>query len=103
MQALYGQRPTAATAALLGLRPDDYPVDQNLVELWPEVFPQLLFFRGFTTQWRQGPCGPAGLDYSVIFHELDRKGLAAADYDDMLHALRVIEDEALKMIHTSKP
>ena len=103
MRALYGERPTAAQASLIGLSAKDFPKEQQLVELWPEVFPKLLFFRGFTTQWRQGPAGPAGLDYSVIFHELDRKGLAADAYDDMLHALRIIEDEALKLIHKSKP
>ncbi|SEO63357.1 Phage related hypothetical protein [Luteibacter sp. UNC138MFCol5.1] len=103
MRALYGERPTAAQASLIGLRASDFPKEQTLVELWPETFPQLLFFRGFTTQWRQGPGGPVGLDYAVIFHELDRKGLATDAYDDMLHALRIIEDEALKLIHTKKP
>lgn len=90
-------------AGLIGLSAKDFPAEQQLFELWPESFPALSFFRGYTTQWRQGPAGPTGLDYAVILHELDRKGLAGDEYDEMLHALRVIEGEALKQIHKSKP
>lgn len=46
-----------------------------------------------------GPGGPVGLDYNVIYHELDRRGLAGDPYDEMMAALRVIESTALEEIH----
>jgi hypothetical protein len=47
--------------------------------------------------------GPTGLDYNVLFHELDRKGIAGDDYDEMLAAIRIIESTALDAIHQSDP
>lgn len=51
------------------------------------------------TQWRSGPGGAYGLDYSVIFHELDRRALPAGEYDDLMDAFRTIEAAALDEIH----
>lgn len=70
-----------------------------MVELWPENWPAIQLFNRVSTQWRVGANGPVGLDYNVIFHELDRKGLADDDYDDLMASIRVIESTALEEIH----
>jgi Phage related hypothetical protein (DUF1799). len=43
--------------------------------------------------------GPTGLDYNVILHDLDRRGLSTDDYDEMMASIRVIESAALEEIH----
>jgi len=43
-----------------------------------------------------GPVGPVGLDYNVLFHEMDRQALLPDDYDDLLGSIRVIESAALR-------
>ncbi len=53
----------------------------------------------FSTQWIQGPGGPTGLNYQVIFHELDRTGVKGDEYDETMAALRIIEQEALRQIY----
>ena len=64
-------------------------------ELWAENWPALHLFNQLSTQWRVGAAGPVGLDYNVLFHELDRRELAREDYDDLLGSIRVIEGVAL--------
>ena len=39
--------------------------------------------------------GPIALDYTVIFHLLDRMDLSKDDYDQLFDAVRVIESEQL--------
>ena len=65
------------------------------VDLWPENEAPLALFTQFATQWRTGPGGAVGLDYGVIFHELDRRGVAGEDYDETMWAVRVLERAAL--------
>lgn len=64
-------------------------------DLWAENWPALNLFQQVSTQWRAGANGPIGLDYLVIFHELDRRALGREDYDDFMYCIRVIEDAAL--------
>jgi hypothetical protein len=56
-------------------------------------------FNRLSSQWRIGAGGPIGLDYNVLFHELDRMNLDADAYDDLFAAVRVIEGTALDMLH----
>jgi len=69
------------------------------VALWTENAPPLALFSRYSTQWRVGPSGAVGLDYTVFFHELDRKGVSGIAYDEMMDALRVIESAALEELH----
>lgn len=69
------------------------------VLLWPDNWPAISLFTQLTTQWRIGFNGPTGLDYNVVFHELDRKGLAGEEYDELMAQIRVIESTALDEIH----
>jgi hypothetical protein len=74
-----------------------------LCELWAENWPAIKFYNEvMATQWRHGFSGPTGLDYNVLLHELDRRGLERDEYDDLFGSLRVIEQAALKEIHSSK-
>lgn len=97
MRALYWRRPTAAAAGELGLKPDDFP--EPKVDVWPENWPHIQLFQRVSTQWRVGPGGPIGLDYAVIYHELDRNGVVGDDYTDAMASIRVIEAAALDEIH----
>jgi hypothetical protein len=70
-----------------------------LVELWVENWPVIQLFTRLSTQWRVGMSGVVGLDYNVVFHELDRRGLAADDYDDLMGSIRIVEEAALTHMH----
>lgn len=96
MRALYWRRPTAAELDPdIGLKPGDYDADEPRVDLWPENWPVIDLYYRNRSQWRVGFGGLVGLDYTVFFHELDRKGLAPDDYDEMMDALRIVEETAL--------
>lgn len=43
--------------------------------------------------------GPTGLDYGVLFHRMDRLALPADEYEQLFDDIRVIESEALTLIH----
>jgi hypothetical protein len=94
VRALYWRRPSAAEAGEWGLRVEDYPAPE--VALWPENWPPIELFNQLSTQWRTGPGGAIGLDYNVIFHELDRRSLSTHDYDEMMASIRHIERAALE-------
>lgn len=83
--------------AEFGIRPEDFPPRQFL--LWPENWAPFEFYLGISTQWRQGAAGPSGLDYGVVFHELDGMGLEKREYDEMMDCVRIIEDAALARFH----
>lgn len=53
------------------------------------------------TQWRVGMSGAIGLDYNVVLHELDRKNLDKADYDEFFNDIQIMEVEALKFMSSS--
>lgn len=97
VKALYWRRPTAAQLGDIGVRPEDFP--EPHVDLWPENESALQLFTRNCTQWRVGMGGPIGLDYGVIFHELDRAGIAGDDFDEMMASIRIIESTALEAIN----
>lgn len=69
------------------------------VDVWDENWDVLHLFMKYSSQWRTGMSGPTGLDMTVFLHELDRKGVPVAQYDDMVAKLGVIESAALTHIH----
>lgn len=96
-QALYWKAPQQDELDAYGLTVDDFPPPE--VELWPENWPAIQLFTRLSTQWRVGPGGPIGLDYGVLFHEMDRQSLDKDAYDDLLAQIRVIETTALDEMH----
>lgn len=99
VRALYG-RSAAAEGAEFGMLPSDFSEDESA--LWEENWPAVQLFSQNSTQWIQGPGGPAGLNYVVLFHELDRRGLSRDEYDDMMACIRHIEQAALAEIHRDR-
>lgn len=97
MQAFYWKPPAPEELEPYALTMDDYPPPE--VGIWPESWLAFQMFTRLSTQWRIGAAGPVGLDYNVLFHELDRAGLNGDDYDDTFASIRVIEGVALDELH----
>lgn len=66
-------------------------------DLWAENWPAIDLYLRIQTQWRVGMNGRTGLDYNVLFHEMDRRDLSRDDYDDLLDSIRVIERTVLDL------
>lgn len=94
---MYWQRPSDAELQQLGLKAKHYP--EPVVDVWPENWEPLQQFSRLSTQWRMSAGGPAGLDYAVVYRELDRAGIAGEDFDEFMWRIGVIEAEALSCIH----
>jgi hypothetical protein len=101
VKALYWQPPDPTELAAIGLTPEDFPPPE--FTLWASNWPAIQFYTRISTQWRVGASGAAGLDYNVVFHELDRKGLKSEDYEELMAQIRVIEETALQILHEKKP
>lgn len=96
MQALYWQPPKPEELRAWGLTAEDCPPPG--CDLWEENWPAVRLFVQCETQWRMGMNGPVGLDYNVVFHELDRQGLVGEEYDELMASVRIMESEALTII-----
>ncbi|WP_303637557.1 DUF1799 domain-containing protein [Stenotrophomonas tuberculopleuritidis] len=97
MGALYWRAPTEAELNQLGLKAKHFPPPQ--VELWPECALPIDIFSRVSTQWRIGAGGPTGLDYNVVYQELEREGLTAEKHAEAMAGIRVIERAALDEMH----
>lgn len=78
------------------MKPSDFPEPEY--EVWDENWDSIGLFMLYSSQWRMGPGGPIGLDFNVIHHALDRKGVKGDEYDKFIDDLRTIEQAALKEI-----
>lgn len=99
MAAFFWAPPSAQTLAIARQKIEDFP--QPRAELWPDHEAAFELFCRLHTQWRVGAAGPVGLDYTVVFHELDRQGLSRDEYDETMALLGLIERAALEEIHKS--
>lgn len=91
------RRPTAAALRGTGLKPSHYK--EPIVEVWPESWPAVELYVRYQTQWLQGPGGPSGLNYAILFADLDRSGIEGEDREDIMDGVRIIEAEVLKSIY----
>lgn len=89
-------RPTAAQLGAGGLKPSDFP--EPVADVWPENWPVISLYARIATQWRCGPGGPIGLDYTVVYRELDQAGITGDDWTEAMDLLRVVEAAALTKI-----
>lgn len=71
---------------------------QHQVDVWPDNVEALNLFIQFSTQWRTGPGGVVGLDYTPLLHRMDRMELSTVRYDELLEDIRACEDAALEQI-----
>ena len=72
-----------------------------MIEVWPDLAPAFDLFARNHTQWRVGAGGPVGLDYAVLYSDMDRRGLELVEQDEIMGALRRIERAALEFLHKS--
>ncbi|MFG6068476.1 DUF1799 domain-containing protein [Stenotrophomonas indicatrix] len=93
MGALYWQAPTESELLQLGLKARHFPPPQ--VTLWPECVLPIEIFSRVSTQWRVGAGGPIGLDYNVVYQELQREALMPDKHDEVMAGIRIIERAAL--------
>lgn len=73
--------------------------EQFDVRVWPENWPAWCLFDALQTQWRTGPGGVIGLDYSVLADEMRARDIPAADHDWLRADVRLMEAAALQEIH----
>ena len=93
---MYEQGPSAEQLAFLGLT--IYDIETEDVEVWADVWPAFCLFEALGTQWRLGPGGPSGLDYTAIPGTAKMIGLKRREISEAFHDLRVMESEALAMM-----
>ena len=87
---------TLDDAAVLGIQ-IDYVPEPEYFEVEPDAWPAVEAFLVCQTQWRMGPNGPVGLDYTAVawVFRLYKIANPAAVLADM----QIIEGEILAAIH----
>lgn len=80
----------------LGLTPDD--IEAVGVEVWPDAWLGFCLFEAIGTQWRLGPGGPSGLDYTAIPAAASMLGIKRQELTNIFPDLRIMEHEALAVM-----
>src|SRR5690606_41236014 len=91
--SLHAIYPAGRAAADFGITGSDYERD---VPRWPENVQAVALFSRLSSQWRVGVSGVVGLDYNLLFPEMDRKGLDREEYDRLFEDIRTMEAAALE-------
>lgn len=93
----YAPGPNADELALIGITAEDV-ADNTVVEVWPENWAPMNVLLAMETQWRTVQGGVTGLDYSVLPMIFTLCGVKRKKQNDVLGALQVMEQEALKQM-----
>ncbi|WP_454863367.1 DUF1799 domain-containing protein [Pseudomonas hormoni] len=93
---MYEPRATAEDMAKLGLTLAD--IEEDDVEVWPDNWPVFRLFNALGTQWRTGPGGATGLDYSVVREVAILIGIKKRQIPELFPDLQVMEAEALAVM-----
>ncbi len=93
---MYEPRATAEDMAKLGLTLAD--IEEDDVEIWPDNWPVFRLFNALGTQWRTGPGGATGLDYSVVREVAILIGIKKRQIPELFPDLQVMEAEALAVM-----
>lgn len=101
MAAFYWTPPSADALAKAGLRSRPSLFKRPAIEIWPDLAAAFDLFARNHTQWRVGAGGPVGLDYGVLYSDMDRRGLDLSEQDEIMGTLRNIERAALEFLHKS--
>ena len=72
-------------------------------EIFPENDLAVEIFSDLSTQWQHGPHGATGLNYAAIPSVFRLKGIARKDWSLLFECLRILEDEALKVMRPAVP
>ncbi|WP_122432126.1 DUF1799 domain-containing protein [Pseudomonas viridiflava] len=78
----------------------DIPVEE--VEVWPDSWKAFRLFESLSTQWRTGPGGASGLDYSAVPATAQMLGVKRSELPGIFPDLRILEVEALLVMSESK-
>jgi hypothetical protein len=97
VEVLYAKRPDPREYKAFGLTAADFPEPE--CDVWPDNWLPFTFYLENATQWRQGMNGATGLDYNVLFYEMDRKNIHGEDRDDLMMCIREIENAALDQMY----
>lgn len=97
---MYEPAPDEAELAAFGMTLED--LDDGPVEIWPDNVVAFNLFSFLGTQWRTGADGPAGLDYGVMHHKMDRMKLSEQDFEQIERDVQIMEAAALNEIHRPK-
>ena len=62
-----------------------------------------LFSRRLSTQWRCGPGGLIGLDYTIAYAELERVALGEDERQTFLDLLGIVERAAMEALQPPSP
>ncbi|WP_454844021.1 DUF1799 domain-containing protein [Pseudomonas gorinensis] len=73
-------------------------LDQGDTEIWPDNWPAFRLFNALSTQWRTGPGGATGLDYSVVREVAILIGIKKRQIPELFPDLQVMEAEALAVM-----
>lgn len=68
------------------------------VDVWPDNLQAVNLFISLSTQWRTGSSGVVGLDYSVLYHKLDRLQLSDERYQEIEEEIRTMEGAVLDLM-----
>lgn len=96
---MYSSGPSDDELEALGFTRDD--VDDSEQEVFPENWLPFTIFIDLVRQWRVGMGGPTGLDYSALPFVFDLHEVKKKKRREVFEALRVMEDEALRVMAES--
>lgn len=94
---MYDPGPSDEELKAVGLEREDVE-DTSILEVWPENWLPKEVFSETGSQWRVGAAGPTGLDYNVLYKNLDLRRLKRKTYQDVFQAVRILEAAALKQM-----
>ena len=70
--------------------------------IYPDNLDAVAVFADLLTQWRWGPAGPTGLDYTALSVVLDLRDIASSDRASIFDGVKVMEREALATIREQR-
>lgn len=73
--------------------------------MWPDNERAMDMFRRVGTRWAYGAMGgvPNGLRWEAIYPIIDHMGLPAAEWDDLVDSMQVMEVAAIATMHRHAP
>lgn len=81
-----------------GFEPEDFEGD--VVEVWPENQRAVDVFQRIGTRWNRGALGGTfGICWEAVYPLMDRLGLSAEEWDDLLFDLEIMEYAALLVMN----
>lgn len=101
MAAFYWTPPSAEALAKAGIRSQPSNFKRPAIEIWPDYAEAFSLFARNSSQWRVGAGGPVGLDYGVLYTDMDLHGIERGRWPMLMDLLRQIERAALEFIHKS--